>query len=70
MKNYSIKSMVTTSDADPFCNPDDTLDFLKNIEDQSVVEVMKLSNYDHIDYLWSDSAYDEIFPKILDFLGQ
>ena len=70
MKKYSIKSMVTTSDADPFCNPKDTLDFLKIIEDQSVVEVMKLSNYDHIDYLWSDSAYDEVFPKILDFLGQ
>ena len=70
MKNYSIKSMVTTSDADPFCNPNDTLDFLKNIEDQSVVKVMNLTNYDHIDYLWSDSAYEEVFPKILDFLGQ
>ena len=70
MKNYSIKSIVTISDTDPFCNPKDTLDFLENIEDQSVVEVMNLTNYDHIDYLWSDSAYDEIFPKILNFLGQ
>ncbi len=70
MKNYSIKSMVTTSDADPYCNPEDTLDFLKKIEDQSVVEVLSLTNYDHIDYLWSDSAYEEIYPKILDFLGQ
>ena len=69
MKSYSIKSLVTTSDADPFCNPNDTLDFLKNIDDQSVVEVMSLMNYDHIDYLWSDSAYEEVFPKILDFLG-
>ena len=70
MKNYSIKSIVTISDSDPFCNPNDTLDFLKNIEDQSVVEVMSLTNYDHIDYLWSDSAYDEIYPKILNCLVQ
>jgi len=70
MKNYSIKSKVTISDTDPFCNPSDTLDFLKNIDDQSVVEVMNLTNYDHIDYLWSDSAYAEIYPKILNFLGQ
>jgi len=68
MKKYSIKSMVTISDTDPFCNPNDTLDFLKKIEDQSIVEVMNLTNYDHIDYLWSDSAYDEIYQKILNFL--
>ena len=68
MKNYKIKSIMTVSDSDPFCNPIDTLDFLKNIEDQSVVEVMSLKGYDHIDYLWADSAYEELYPKFLDFL--
>ena len=69
MRNYKIKSIITTSDSDPFCNPIDTLNFLKNIRDQSVVEVMSLKDYNHIDYLWADSAYDELYPKFLDFLG-
>ena len=69
MRNYKIKSIITTSDSDPFCNPIDTLNFLKNIRDQSVVKVMSLKDYNHIDYLWADSAYDELYPKFLDFLG-
>ena len=69
MKNYKIKSIMTTSDADPFCNPQDTLEFVKNIEDPNVVEIMSLKDYDHIDYLWADSAYEELYPKFLDFYG-
>ena len=70
MKNYKIKSLISISNADPFCNPVDTLDFLSNIKDQSVVEILNLQDYNHIDYLWADSAYEDIYPKILYFLGQ
>ena len=69
MRNFKIKSIVTVSDSDPFCNPIDTLNFLKNIKDQSVVEVMSLKDYNHIDYLWADSAYEELYPRFLSFLG-
>ena len=70
MKNFKIKSIMTTSDADPFCNPQDTLEFVKNIQDESVVEIMSLKDYDHIDYLWADSAYEDLYPKFLNFLGE
>ena len=70
MKGYSIPSIMTISDADPFSNPQDTLDFIDNIENKNVVNVLSLTNYNHIDYFWADSAITEIFPKVLNFLGE
>ena len=70
MKGYSIPSIMTISDADPFANPQDTLDFIDNIENKNVINVLSLTNYNHIDYFWADSAITEIFPKVLNFLGE
>ena len=70
MKNYKIKSLISISNADPFCNPVDTLEFLLKIEDQSVIEILSLKDYNHIDYLWADSAYEDIYPRVLSFLAQ
>ena len=49
MKGYSIPSLMTISDADPFANPQDTLDFVDNIENKKVVNILSLTNYNHID---------------------
>ena len=68
MKNYSIPSLMTISDADPFANPQDTLDFIDNIENKNIVEILSLTNYNHIDYFWADSAIEEIFPKVINFI--
>lgn len=70
MKGYSIPSLMTISDADPFANPQDTLDFIDNIENKNIVNVLSLTNYNHIDYFWADSAIEEIFPKVLNFLAE
>jgi len=69
MKNYSIPSLMTTSDADPFAAPQDILEFVDNIENKNIVQILSLTNYNHIDYFWADSAVEEIFPKVLSFLG-
>ena len=68
MKKYSIPSLMTTSDADPFANPQDTLEFINNIENKNIVQILSLTNYNHIDYFWADSAIEEIFPKVIDFI--
>jgi hypothetical protein len=70
MKKYKIKSLIAVSDSDPFCNPVHTLEFLLKIDDQNVIEILSLKNYNHIDYLWADSAYEDIYPKVLNFLGE
>lgn len=69
MAGYSIPSLMTVSDADPFAAPEDTLEFVDNIEDPNVVEILSLHNYNHIDYIWADDAYDEFYPEIMAFLG-
>ena len=66
---YSIPSLMTTSDADPFANPQDTLEFIENIDNKNIVTLLNLTNYNHIDYFWADSAVEEIFPKVLDFIN-
>ena len=70
MKGYSIPNLMTISDADPFANPQDTLDFVDNIENKKVVNILSLTNYNHIDYFWADSAVQEIFPKVMNFLDE
>ena len=70
MKKYSIPSLMTISDADPFANPQDTLDFIDNIENKDIVEILSLQNYHHLDYLWSDSAVEDVFPRVLSFLKE
>ena len=65
---YSIPSLMTTSDTDPFANPKDTLDFIETIDNKNIVTLLNLTNYNHIDYHWADSAIEEVFPKVLDFL--
>ena len=70
MRGFSIPTLMTISDADPFCNPQDTLDFIENIQNKEVVNILNLTNYNHIDYFWADSAVEDVFPKIMDFLGE
>ena len=54
--NYSIPSLLTISDKDPFSNYKDVLNFIDNIGNKSIVNILRLSNYNHIDYFWADSA--------------
>ena len=70
MKKYSIPSLMTISDADPFANPRDTLEFIDNIENKNIVEILSLKNYNHIDYFWADSAVEEVFPRVLNFIKE
>ena len=70
MKGYSIPSLLTISDSDPFANPQDTLDFIDNIENKDIVEVLSFTDYNHIDYFWADSAVEDVFPKVIDFLDE
>jgi len=66
---YYVPSLMTTSDADPFSNPQDTLEFIENINNKNIVTLLNLTNYNHIDYFWADSAIEEVFPKVLDFIN-
>ena len=68
VKKWNIKGMVTTSNADPFCNPIDTEEFVARIENKDAVKILKLENYNHLDYVWADDACRDLYPKIFEFL--
>ena len=68
VKKWNIKGMVTISNADPFCNPKDTLEFVNRIENKDIVKVLNMENYNHLDYLWAEDAVVDLYPKIFEFL--
>lgn len=71
MKNYKIPSLVTTSDTDPFANPQDTLEFVNNADiSGEVFQVLRLHKYNHLDYCWADSSKVDIYDKIVEFFSK
>lgn len=69
--NFNIPSLITKSDADPFSAEKDVdlwLKYAKYKEKQKVIEVLQLKNYNHLDYLWSLDAVNDIYVKVIDFI--
>lgn len=66
-KEYKVKSYITTSDSDPFAKKEDLQHLIKHI-DMSTIKLKELNNYNHLDYLWSKDAKDDIYMDILEFL--
>lgn len=69
-KDYKIKSFVTWSDADPFSEKTDNVNFenLLSEEGKSVVTFYKMKNYNHLDYIWSSDAVNDLYKPIIEFL--
>ena len=66
-KNYKIKSLLYTSDSDPFSNIED-LNHLTKYLNQKYVTIKRMNNYNHMDFLWSDDAKEDIYEPIIKFL--
>ena len=59
------------ADKDPFSNPDDVYDFVNNIEKkETYINLEFIENYNHVDFLWSNDAIFDIYPKIMQFLEE
>lgn len=69
-RKYNVKTFLTVSDSDPFSDERD-IDFFVDAIDplkKEMVQVLKVTNYNHLDYLWSESAVDDIYKHIFEFL--
>ena len=66
-KNYKIKSRLYTSDKDLFSNIDDLHHLTKYLNDK-YVQIKRMINYNHMDFLWSDDAKEDIYLPIINFL--
>ena len=65
-KNYKIKSLMTISNADPFSKKEDCQHIFKHIN-KEFITIKNLTDYNHLDYLWSKSAKVDIYDDIIEF---
>lgn len=68
LKKWKIKSLVTRSDDDTFGSYQDVTDFYDAVEDKSVIKLLELTSYGHLDVLFAESAINDIFEPIIEFI--
>jgi hypothetical protein len=66
-KQFDIDIFITKSDGDPYCLKHD-FEHMMSIFTKSNVTIKELSNYNHLDYLWSQAAKKDIYEDLLKFL--
>ena len=55
------------SDSDPFSNENDLKHLTDNLN-KHYAKVKKMSNYNHLDFLWSEDAKNDIYKDIVSFI--
>ena len=68
LKKWKIKAFVARTNMDTFSSYDDVTEFYQNIEDKSYITLLDLTKYGHLDVLAADSAYNDIFVPMVNFL--
>lgn len=65
---WSIPSIFTITDADTFSSQKDIMNFYYLLNDKDYITLLTLSNYNHLDYLWSEDAKTEVYDPVIRFL--
>jgi len=67
LKDFNFPSYLVAGDCDPFTQKEDFDLFLSYINlDGKTTKFLK--NYNHLDYVWADEAYDDIYVDVFKFL--
>jgi hypothetical protein len=69
LEEFNIDMFITTSDGDPYCVNEDYKHMME-IFKKSNITVKNLSKYNHLDYLWSASAYKDIYRDLVIFFNK
>ena len=67
LKKWTIKSLIARTDDDTFSSYQDVTDFYNMVENKNYVNILQLYNYDHLDCLSAESAFNDIFTPIINF---
>ena len=70
IKKWKIKSLIQRSDGDTFSSFDDVTEFYEEIENKSLIKLVDTPMYGHTDDLVADSALDEVYIPVIDFLDE
>lgn len=71
--DYYVPSLITRSDSDPLASAKDVdlwLDYAQFERKRDIIHVINLTNYNHLDYLWSQDAYEDVFKKVAEFINE
>jgi len=67
LKDFNFTSFIIAGDSDPFTVKEDFDLFLSYINMEGKT-TKYLENYNHLDYVWADDAYDDIYVDVIAFL--
>ena len=68
LKKWKLKSLISRTDDDTFSSYEDVTEFYMAVEDKSKIQLLDLTDYSHIDVLAAESAFEEIYIPIINFL--
>jgi pimeloyl-ACP methyl ester carboxylesterase len=68
LKKWKIKALIARTNDDTFSSYQDVTDFYSMVENKQIVKILDLVNYGHLDCLAADSAVNDIFTPIINFL--
>ena len=68
LMKWKIKALIARTDDDTFSSYEDVTEFYNTVKDKSYLQILDLKNYGHLDVLAADSAYQDIFIPILNFI--
>lgn len=68
LKKWKIKSLIARTDDDTFSSYQDVSDFYYVVENKSLIKLLDLKNYGHMDVLAANSAYNDVFLPIINFV--
>lgn len=70
VKNWKVKALLVRSDSDSLSSYTDVTDFYDSLSDKSNVNLLSVSDYNHLDVLTAESAISEIYAEVLNFLNK
>ena len=68
IKNWNIKALIQRSDDDNFSSYDDVTELYETIENKSLIKLLDTSLYGHTDDLAAESAIEDIYIPLINFL--
>ena len=68
LKNWKIKALVVRTDDDTFSSYEDVTQLYNLVKNKNYMKILDVKNYGHLDVLNADSAYNDIFLPLIEFL--
>ena len=70
IKNWKIKAFIERSDCDSYSSYQDVTDFYETIEDKSYIKLVDYQEYGHMDFVCVETAPEDVYIPIINFIEE